>query len=1074
MNSRPHILDNLDGETAHAEALRYLIGDVEAKHSLSVATGYVDLEGLHHLASIADGRPIRLLIGAQPAPALGAEVPSSVFEQHLLRLRDERDLSRFPPSRAAKRLKAVQEWLARPEVEVRRFVEQFLHGKAYLFGEAPDARVALVTSANLTGAGLSRNLELGLASYEPPIANEAVDWFDAIWARAVDYEQQLDELLFPDPGLLEPQIIYLRALLELQEPPLDEPDRVSRPTSLVLAPFQRDGYERARAICRRHGGVVFADGVGTGKTEIGLAFIEERTNEDGVYALVVAPAQLAKRWRERIDQAKLSAQVISFNELAADEELAPEAPNRRRILNNKKDSYRLIVVDEAHALRNEDTSWYRAMERLLGGSSKQVVLLTATPINNGLWDLYNLVMLFARHDRAFAAQGIDSIRELFLAAGANERDPESLSPDVLFPLADAVSVRRDRAFIESEYADQQFADGTPVRFPTPKLSTVRYDLDGNHPGLLERIADAIDSLTMARYRPSAYELGSRELAVERQLAGLLRSGVLKRFESCWAACLATVGHMIVAHDAFLLAWERGEVPSADALREAARLDLDEEGLASWVAEALEGDQGARPASAFDPQYGEAVLADRDMLVAIRDELSAIDPDEDPKLRALLEILEGSLAEKVAVFATYGATVRYLDEHLPPLVGGRERVVVIGNETTPDERMAALSRFAPDTVVRPGYQPGAGPVDVLISTDVLSEGQNLQQAQAVISYDMPWNPQRVVQRNGRVIRLRSPHREVLLTTMLPKQGELERLLGLEARIRAKILAAGVYGMESEVIEGASPQEQEDYDKLRAYAQRLLDADADLLDEGETESGAFVGEHLRRLLERALQEGEVERVRRLPWGVGACFQQAPGGHSTGPSGVFFAMRSPASADEPEGRRYWRYVELDGEQIEDGDLEILRRIDPTGGEPVADGLRDIDLERAWQIASADVVARHNERADLREEQEPIGPRQRWALEVLRDPGIVAPPGAEEAEEALSVGRSSTVRKALGAVESQVRAGAISMDDAALEIVNVVERFGLRAVDQPPLVRRITVDDLGVVCWMAVLPADDARQAE
>ena len=107
--------------------------------------------------------------------------------------------------------------------------------------------------------------------------------------------------------------------------------------------------------------------------------------------------------------------------------------------------------------------------------------------------------------------------------------------------------------------------------------------------------------------------------------------------------------------------------------------------------------------------------------------------------------------------------------------------------------------------------------MLLSTDVLSEGQNLQQAQAVISYDMPWNPQRVVQRNGRVIRLRSPHDEVFLTTMLPAPGELERLLGLEARIQGKIKAAsGVYGMESEVIEGhggraaqlrrrASPQE-----------------------------------------------------------------------------------------------------------------------------------------------------------------------------------------------------------------------------------------------------------------------------
>ncbi len=1064
MQARPYVLDNLDPSRRHAEALAYLVGDLGPQHPLAVATGYVNLDGLHHLATLADGRAIRLLIGAEPGPGLGAPSPLGLFDSHRERLREERDLSRFPPSRAAGRLREVEAWLDRPEVQVRRFVEQFLHGKAYLFGSPPDARAALVTSANLTGAGLWRNLELGVTDYSVPVANDAVGWFDGLWERAQDYEEDLCALLFPDPGLVDPQTVYLRALLELQEPPLHDADRATRPTLLQLAPFQRHGYERARVICERHGGVVYADGVGTGKTEIGLAFVEERTKESGVYALVVAPAQLAKRWQERIVQTKLPAQVVSFHELAADEQLAPGATGARRVLHNTKDAYRLVIVDEAHALRNEDTTWYRAMERMLGGSRKELVLLTATPINNGLWDLYNLVMLFARHDRAFAAHGIDSIRQLFLAAGANERDPEALSPDVLFPLADAVSVRRDRTFIEAEYAGQQFADGTPVRFPTPRLTTRRYDLDEAHPGLLDLIATAIDALTMARYTPSAYELDADERAAEVQLAGLLRSGVLKRFESCWAACLATVEHMLAAHDTFLAAWEQGTVLSGDVLRDAARAGVEESGMAGWVAEAITVDAGSRPVERFDPEYAVAVAADRAHLVAMRDALSALRPEDDPKLAAFAAVLEASPAAKVAVFATFGATVRYLDEHLPKRLGGRERIVVIGGESTPDERTRVLSRFTPETVVRPGYEPPEGQVDLLLSTDVLSEGQNLQQAQAVVSYDMPWNPQRVVQRNGRVIRLRSPHDEVLLTTMLPTPGELERLLGLEARIQAKIVAAGgVYGMESEVIESDIERE------LRTYAERLADGDAELLDEGEVESGAFVGEQLRRLLERAVAEGEVERVRRLPWGIGACFRQTPGGRSVGAPGIFFAVRTPATAEEPEGQRYWRYVERADEALVSGDLEILRRIDPTGGVAVADAISDVDLERAWGLASADVVAVHNLRADVREDQEAIGPRQHWALDVLRDPGVAYVPGADEAEEALSVGRSSAVRRALGVIEADVRGGAATMDDAAARVVAVVVEFGLRAVAEPVVPARLEASQLGVVCWMAVRPADE-----
>lgn len=1061
---RPELLDNeAGGGGRHDEALTFLVGDIPSGHPLAVATGYVNLGGLHHLASLADGRPVRLLIGAEPGPALGADLgPLPVFERHLAVLSAERDRSRFPPSRASEQLTAVEEWLARPEVSVRRYLERFLHGKAYLFGSASDGRAALVTSANLTRAGLSANLELGLVDYGPAVSGLAVGWFDGLWERAVEYEDDLRALLFPDPGLIDPRTVYLRALLELQPPELPDPGRASRPTGLELAPFQRDGYERARAIVGRHGGVVYADGVGTGKTEIGLAFIEERTKEDGVHALVIAPAQLAERWRERIDQAKLPAQVITFQQLANDEQLV-RTPGARPHLHVTTDAYRLVIVDEAHALRNEGTTWYRAMETLMGGRArKELVLLTATPINNGLWDLHNLVMLFARHDRAFAAVGIDSVRDLFVAAGANARDPEDLDPDVLFPLADAVSVRRDRVFIEREYAGERFPNGLPVRFPTPTLHTVRYDLGAAHPGLFDVITDHIDALTMARYRPTAFEIDADEAAIEGRLGGLLKSAVLKRFESCWRACLETVTTMIGAHDAFLLAWAGGEVLGRESLRHAAAANTEEGGLAEWVAERLAEGSDTRPVADFDPTYPDEVHADRERLESIRAALSPLRAEDDPKLAALRELLEAMPDEKIAVFSTYGATVRYLAENLPERVGGRERVVVIGNETTPDQRLAALSRFAPTTVVRPDYVPPDGEVDLLISTDVLSEGQNLQQAQAVVSYDMPWNPQRVVQRNGRVIRLLSPHDEVHLVTMLPVDGELERLLGLEGRVRAKIRAAsGVYGMESAVIEGLET------DALRTFAERLSGGDATLLDDAEDESGAFIGEELRRIIARAVEEGEIARVMNLPWGIGACFRQTTARRLSGTPGVFFACRTPPMQDVDDGYHYWRYVELfDDEVIVANDLEMLRRIDPEGMAVVeADG---IDLERAWEIASANIVAAHNERADLRAREDGIGPRQRWALDVLRNPMVALPDGAGDADEALSVERSAAVRRALGEIETEVRDAQVSLDQAAQRIVAVVIEFGLQAVEPAPLPQPITADDLGVVCWMGVLPAE------
>ncbi len=1054
---RPDVLDNI--ERTHADGLAYLVGDHSHGHGLSIATGYVNVGGLHHLAVVVDGdRETRLLLGALPEQGLGEKPPLLSFENRMRVLAGERDLARFPPSRAAERLQAIEAWLARPNVTVKRYVEKFLHGKAYLFGSVDDPRAALVTSANLTGAGLHANLELGVVDYNVEASRKAVAWFDGLWERASPFGDELRDLLFPAIGLVDAQTVYLRALLELYG---DELRGVSDTeiTRVKLATFQRDGYERARRILQRHGGVVYADGVGTGKTEIGLAFIEEVALEQGRLALVICPAQLRENWEKRIALTRLPATVLSFNQLASDEQLAPDAASPKRHLAADKDAYRLVVVDEAHALRSEDTSWYAAMERLLGGERKNVVLLTATPVNNGLWDLFNLVMLFAHHDRAFASIGIPSARKLFVAAGANSRDPDNLDPDLLFPIADAVSVRRDRAFIQARYPGEVFADGTPVRFPEPRPETRRYDLDAEHPGLVHAVVDQIKALEMARYRPSAWLADPIEESAETQLGGLLQSQLLKRFESSWHACLATVDRMIQAHDAFLEGWERGVVLSREALVDAAHAETGESGISTWVEQTLAEGEGAREISDFQPEYGDTVRRDRERLDAIRGRLARITPDTDPKLTLLVELLKASPAEKVAVFATYGETIEYLDEHLPADVAGRERVVVVGGTSTPDERTKLIARFAPHTVVGPDYEPADGEVGLLLSTDVLSEGQNLQQAQAVISYDMPWNPQRVVQRNGRVIRLLSPHDEVFLTTMLPEPGDLEELLRLETLVRAKIRAAGVYGMEVEVIDGIESD-------LRQYAERLAGGDVELLaDEDDGLSGAFLGELLRAKLLRAQLEGELARIEGLPWGIGAAFRQTASGRSRGAPGVFFATRTRPMDGASAGYRYWRYIESGSGEVLDSDLELLRRIDPEGGEPAdVDG---VDLEAAWAIASASIVEEHNRRADPRAAQDAIGPAQRFALDLLRDPTVILPEGAERAADALAVERSSAVRRALNEIAAETREERISRNDGARRVVELVDRLGLQPValdDVPP---EITEDDLGVVCWMAVLAA-------
>lgn len=1068
------LLDNRD-YGRHRDALAWLVEYYAGP--LQVATGYVALEGLDALAQIAAGagKAARLLLGVAPEAAAltGPPAPgiAARFEQSQAALRRERDFSAFPASRRAA-LERVAAFIAAEGVAVRRYRQRFLHGKAYLLGQlnaagqltAPGA--ALVSSANLTGGGLESNLELGMTHYQPEVVRKALQWYERLWQEAQDFKEDLLELLRPPAWTADPQTIFLRALLELYGHPAESPP----PSGNNLTDFQQDGYRRAKAIMERYGGVLYADGVGMGKTEIGLRFIREHAQEQGQHTLIIAPAQLRDRlWDHRLKADNLPGQVVSYQQLAQDRQLTADPNGGDRILPVDKDVYRLIVVDEAHAYRNAGNTWYRALDRLMGGAPKKLLLLTATPVNNSLWDLHNLFLLFGRHDAAFGGDPlrIDSLRRFFNEAGAGADRPEQLAGahDQLFPLLDALTVRRSRAFVQAHYPHQRFADGTAVKFPEPQLRERRYDLDAAYPRLVPYIANNIQALTMARYRPTAYLKNAPQDAAnlgrakaETALSGLIQSQMLKRFESSWYAAWQTVGRMRDANEAVLQTLEKsGVAPPAAVIRElAGALEDDTDLSPRMVEDALAAAGGGIPAAEFTPQFVVDVRQDRNRLRRMAQRLEKLQNRPDPKLAALRQAMAaatGQGVQKVALFTAFRDTAEYLKDriaHDPALLDHRRWTVVIGADTDAEARARELERFCPLSVTDdPDFTPPEGEVDALLSTDVLSEGQNLQQAQAVLSYDMPWNPQRVVQRNGRIIRLRSPHATAYLYTLLPEAGALDKLLALEATLRVKILAANAaVGMETPVLSQVLSE-------LKSYAQQLSAGDVKLLEEPEDVS-AFAGELFRAQLRRLAQEGELNRLQNLPWGIGAAFV-APDKGLTQPA-VFFACRAKS------GERYWRVVSAAGEILSRDDYPMLLLINPENrpGCPIPG---DLDLERLFDRAAADICQVHNRLRDPATRAGALPAVQRWALGQLE---LAAPAGPEynNAYDALSVGRSSQVGRELAALRGSYADGGISVPECADRIVAVVQRFGLNPVNPPAPAPEITAADLGVVCYQVVLP--------
>ena len=1059
------LVDN-DELGSHREALV----ELGTLHGLPIhiATGYIALDGLQSLAEVGDeaGADVRFLLGATPSSDdLTPTVPGGAadrFAQSMSNLRRSRDFGAFPEERR-RQLEQIHAFVAKDTTQVRRYIERFLHGKAYIFAEFDNSgphRAALVTSANLTGAGLNSNLELGMVHYQPGVVGMTLDWYDRLWDQSEDFKDELLDLLLPDIPDVDPRTVYLRALYELFG---DEAE--PEPTDTMLKGFQRDGYLRAKSIMDRHGGVLYADGVGMGKTEIGVEFVRDFMLNKGQQVLVVAPASLRDAlWVGRLAEANVRTDIVSYNQLANDEQLS-ESKNTNRYLQVDKDAYRLVVIDEAHAYRNADSSWWLALDRLMSGTPKSLLMLTATPVNNTLWDLHSLFLLFARHDAAFANEPlrINSLRQYFHDAGAT--NPQLLSPGKLFKLMDALVVRRHREFVMKHYPGETIGDGIPVRFPTPKLIERRYDPSAAVPKAIENLLKQIESLKMARYQISSYRVDAEPDQREAYNAGFLQSMLVKRLESSWYAALRTVGRMITSTEVVVDAYERlGVVLGKDLVEEALR---DADDTSSYSTKMLESDSprigDAIPASAMKPEFIQHLKRDLCLLEEIRDVLQRLGSKPDPKLEALGDVMRSTDAKKVVVFTQFKETADYLKskfESDAQLLNRRGWTSVIGSETSLSERIAAVQRFVPGAEGEGTMSPGrSDEVDVLLSTDVLSEGQNLQEAQAVVSYDMPWNPQRVVQRNGRIIRLKSPHREVYLYTLLAERDALKRILELEAKLQAKIEAANAsIGMENPVLASVE-QEQRNFATLEDFTNRLSDGDSGLLDESEAGlNAAFSGEDFRADLRRARDEGELNYIKQLPWGVGAAFTQ-PRNYEHLPA-VFFACRT--SADQ----RYWRMVSKDGDVLKDmDDLEMLLRIRP-GDSEGRQITEDWDISALFDIAAKDIVRQHNALSDPAAIDAALPASQRWSIERLREAAIANPESDYEyAESSLSAGRNRRVIRELSKIRSDYADGnGMSVRDCANQIVGVVDKFGLAPVELPEPTSEITVDDIGVVCYQVV----------
>lgn len=822
--------------------------DASQSTDLDIATAFFNIKAYELVQKeIDDVKKFRLLLGK--SPELLKEI--TLGEKLLCDVKMEIENLDLEQSQETL-IKSFINFLKKDIVQIRIYQKDFLHGKAYIFDN-----LVVVGSSNFTRAGLTSNTELNIVSLESEADYIRREWFDKFWEQAEDFKEELLTILENSRfGSKEysPYQVFIKTLYELQKddfkPEYDK--EVARDdyikTRVDLAEFQEDAVRRVFSRMRKYGAVLVADSVGLGKTWIAKKVIEEFGFYKRKNFLLICPAQIREMWTNEIKDLRLSENILTQESLALEDY---ESKALKTCGGNFND-ISLVVIDESHNFRNPLSNRWDNLFNLLeiinqkNGNKPYILFLTATPINNTLWDLYWQIMLLVHsNQRTFLKQGIANLYEYFKEIEKKE-DPRLLSD-----LLNEISIRRTRNFIQENYPQAE-VNGKKIIFPDRILENVEYQLDQTYQGMYKEIADIISSkLTMAYYRILEYKKveklsAEEDMALGRMIAleGIFKTILLKRLESSVQAFCNSIHRHIQFLEKLKLYLKKGKLLQKEAFNKYI-VGLDEE-ESEKIIEVLDN---INLNDFYLDRLFDDIETDIDLFKNIFKKVSTITPDKDAKLLKLKEMLLKLLNQKeqIVLFTYYADTLEYLADKLEG--DGRfakYNIERISGRVSPSKREKIVEAFTKKEI------------DLLISTDVLSEGMNLQTAQFLINYDLHWNPTRMIQRAGRIDRIGSTFKKIYVYNFFPEK-ELEDLLKLVLILQEKIVNIDESVGLDQTILG-----EKIHPKVFGAIRRIKDKDSSLFD--ELEQDVFGGgESFYQPLRNFLKKKGTEEIDKWPDGI-----------------------------------------------------------------------------------------------------------------------------------------------------------------------------------------------------------------
>lgn len=941
---------------------RLLVGmhqppDAELRHALSVAS---DDDDLIDNAKVLD---LKRRLAEEFKAQLAIGLPTNDDEVGLRRL-----------ARQIRAGKVVVKLYLRHKLHAKLYL---LHRS-----DPINPKVGFVGSSNLTFAGLSAQGELNVDVMDRDACEKLEKWFNDRWKDrwCIDISAELAEIIeesWAREDLVAPYHVYLKIAYHLAREArhgLSE-FRIPPVFGNILFKFQENAVKVAAHHLNKRGGVVIGDVVGLGKSLMAAALAKVSETDYGTETLVICPKNLVPMWEDYVAKYRLVAKVVSLSRVEAELAdlrryrvvLIDESHNlRNREGKRYKAIQAYVTANESQCILLSATPYNKSFVDL----SSQLRLFVDEAQDIGVRPESMIRALGGETE--FVRRHQCSVRSL----AAFEKSDQA---DDWRELMRLYMIRRTRTFIMQNYAETDpangrkyitFANGNRSYFPTRQPVTLKFEIDDCDPAdpyaraYSPDVVQAVAGLSLPRYGLGNYVApspGSPPTPAEAKvidglgragtrLMGFCRTNLFKRLESGGPAFLQSIQRHIMRNLVFLHAIETGQplpigtqdaelldVTDEDADSEAAMLFDEGEYQGGTEGDALGSMERLREhAKAIYESYREAkarrfkwlspdlfvgalardLTRDVETLDGVLKTCGSWREDRDTKLAALIELLtETHPDEKVLIFTQFADTARYLEAALK-----RAGIANVASATGQSEDPTRLAwRFSPRSNDKIGLAKREGELRVLVATDVLSEGQNLQDCSAIVNFDLPWAIIRLIQRAGRVDRIGQEADTIRAYSFLPADG-VERIIRLRARVRERL-------HENREVVGSDEAFFED-DEADNPIRDLYSEKAGVLD-GEDEGEVDLASYAFQIWKNAIEAdpGLQEIVEDLPDVVYATKAKPPAADAAG--GALVYVRTPDDNDA----LVW--ANRAGEVISQSPLAILRAAECGPDEPALERL-------------------------------------------------------------------------------------------------------------------------------------------